>query len=155
HYFLPAMLKQGGGTIVHITSGAAWKQTPAKAGQGGWGLSYSMSKAAGHSIVPQLVAEYGDQGLRGFNVSPGAVRTERIIQDMAGFGFGDDFGEPPEVIGAVVHWLATSPEADVLSGKTIISQAFCHARNLLPEWTPKKKWHLITPEVDPSVFVDR
>ena len=66
-----------------------------------------MSKAAGHMIAPLLNVEYGDQGIRAFNVQPGAIRTERILQDMAEFGFGSDFGEPGEVIGEVIHWLAT------------------------------------------------
>jgi NAD(P)-dependent dehydrogenase (short-subunit alcohol dehydrogenase family) len=135
--FLPAMLKQGGGTIIYITSGAAYGRPPAKAGQGGYGLSYGMSKAAGHIIAPFLDVEYGDQGIRAFNVQPGAIRTERILQDMAEFGFGADFGEPAEVIGEVVYWLATSPEADAYKGKTIEGQEFCYQNKLLPEWTPK------------------
>lgn len=36
---LPAMLRQGGGAIIYITSGAAYDAPPAKAGQGGRGLS--------------------------------------------------------------------------------------------------------------------
>jgi NAD(P)-dependent dehydrogenase (short-subunit alcohol dehydrogenase family) len=135
--FLPAMLKQGGGTIVYITSGAAYTAPPAKAGKGGYGLSYAMSKAAGHTIAPLLAVEYGDQGIRAFNVQPGPIRTERILQDMAEFGFGADFGEPAEVIGEVVHWLATSPDADALSGQCIQAQEFCYQHKLLPEWTPK------------------
>jgi NAD(P)-dependent dehydrogenase (short-subunit alcohol dehydrogenase family) len=143
--FLPAMLAQGGGTIVYITSGAAYHAPPAPAGKGGYGLSYSMSKAAGHSIAGLLAVEYRDQGIRAFNVQPGAIRTERILQDMAEFGFGADFGEPPEVIGEVVHWLATSPEADALNGKCIEGQPFCFEHQLLPDWTPK------APPAGPSV----
>ena len=135
--FLPAMLQQGNGTIIYITSGAAYNPPPAPAGQGGWGLSYGMSKAAGHTIAPMLNVEFGSQGIRAFNVQPGAIRTERILQDMAEFGFGADFGEPAEVIGEVVHWLATSPEADSHKGKTIEGQEFCFQNNLLPSWTPK------------------
>ncbi len=135
--FLPAMLRQGGGTIIYITSGAAYHPPSAPAGKGGWGLSYGMSKAAGHSIAPLLNVEYGDQGIRAFNVQPGAIRTERILQDMAEFGFGSDFGEPAEVIGEVIHWLATSPDADRFKGKCIEGQEFCYQNNLLPSWTPK------------------
>jgi NAD(P)-dependent dehydrogenase (short-subunit alcohol dehydrogenase family) len=146
HFFLPAMIENGGGTVVYITSGAAWRTTPEKPGQGGWGLSYAMSKAAGHTIAPQLAVELGDRGIRAFNVEPGPIRTERIIQDMADFGFGADFGEPPEVIAAVIHWLATSPEAPALSGKTIDGQLFCHDRKLLPEWTPGPTWRHVPKE---------
>lgn len=135
--FLPAMLEQGAGTIIYITSGAAYHAPPARAGEGGWGLSYGMSKAAGHTIAPLLNVEYGDQGIRAFNVQPGAIRTERILQDMAQFGFGADFGEPAEVIGEVCFWLATSPEADAYKGMCIEGQEFCYQQKLLPEWTPK------------------
>lgn len=137
HYFLPPMLEKGGGTIIYITSTAGFAAPLGKPGQGGWGLSYSMSKAAGHSIARHLAVEYGDRGIRAFNLQPGAIRTERILQDMAEFGFGADFGEPPEVIGEVVHWLATSAEADQYAGQCIEGQTFCRNHNLLPGWTPK------------------
>ena len=137
HYLLPAMLERGGGTVIYITSTAGYAPPMSKAGQGGWGLSYSMSKAAGHAIAPQLAVEYGDRGIRAFNVQPGAIRTERILQDMAEFGFGADFGEPAEVIGAVVHWLATSANAAQYSGRCIQGQEFCIKHGLLPGWTPK------------------
>jgi NAD(P)-dependent dehydrogenase (short-subunit alcohol dehydrogenase family) len=144
--FLPAMLNQGQGTIIYITSGAAYHAPPAAAGKGGWGLSYGMSKAAGHAMAGLLNVEYGDQGVRAFNVQPGAIRTERILQDMAEFGFGADFGEPGEVIGEVVHWLATSPEADAYKGKCIEGQEFCYQNNLLPSWTPR------TPLTGPTLY---
>lgn len=148
-YFLPGMLKQGGGTVVNITSAAAYMPPPAKAGSGGWGLSYGMSKAAGHMLAGFLNVEYADQGMRAFNIQPGPIRTERILQDMAEFGFGADFGEPPEVIAEVVYWLATSPDADALNGECIQGQEFCAERGLLSTWTPK------APLTSPSIFPHR
>jgi NAD(P)-dependent dehydrogenase (short-subunit alcohol dehydrogenase family) len=136
-YFLPAMIARGGGSFVYITSTAAYEAPRSKAGEGGWGLSYAMSKAAGHAIAGLLAVEYADKGIRSFNVQPGPIRTERILQDMAEFGFGADFGEPPEVIGEVVYWLATSSEADRLNGQCIQGQDLCRERNLLPGWAPK------------------
>jgi NAD(P)-dependent dehydrogenase (short-subunit alcohol dehydrogenase family) len=151
HYFLPPMLENGGGTIIYITSTAGFAPPLGKPGEGGWGLSYSMSKAAGHSIARHLAVEYGDRGIRAFNVQPGAIRTERILQDMAEFGFGEDFGEPGEVIGEVVHWLATSPEAAQYSGQCIEGQNFCRNHKLLPGWTPKPDTvpYLEGPDVHP------
>jgi len=136
--FLPAMIAQGGGTFVDITSNAAYAPPPAKAGAGGWGLSYAMSKAGFHMIAPFLALEYGDQGIRAFNLQPGPIATERIAQDMGVFGFGADFGEPPQVIAEVVLWLATSPEADAMNGQCIQGQEFCLERGLLPGWTPRE-----------------
>jgi NAD(P)-dependent dehydrogenase (short-subunit alcohol dehydrogenase family) len=136
HYFVPAMIAQGGGTIVYITSAAGYAPPPAKAGQGGWGLSYAMSKAAGHSIAGVLAVEYADKGIRSFNVQPGPVKTERLMQDMQAFGFNTDSWAPPEVIGEVVHWLASSSDADALNGQCIQGQELCVQFNLLPGWTP-------------------
>jgi len=139
HYFLPQMIAQGGGTVMYVTSSAAYNPPRVKAGQGGGiGLSYTMSKAAGHTIVPHLALEYGDRGILAYNIQPGMVGTERILQGaMAEFGFGSDFGEPPEVVGEVVHWFATSPEAAQYSGRCIEAQEFCVQRGLLPSWNPK------------------
>jgi NAD(P)-dependent dehydrogenase (short-subunit alcohol dehydrogenase family) len=145
---LPSMIKRGGGTIIYITSSAAYTPPPAKAGQGGWGLSYGMSKAAGHSLAPMLAVECGDQGIRAFNLQPGSIRTERIAQDMGAFGFDADDGlwQPPEVIGEVVHWLATSSEADQFNGQCVQAQELCWQRKMLPGWTPRM------PPTGPTVY---
>ena len=136
HYFLPRMLEQGHGTIVYITSTAGYEPPPMKVGEGGWGLSYAMSKAAGHSIAGLLAIEYGDRGIRSFNVQPGAIKTERLMQDMSAFGFDASDWSPPEVIGEVVHWLADSRDADALNGQCIQAQELCVELDLLPGWRP-------------------
>lgn len=137
HYLVPPMLKRGKGTVIYITSTAAYQPPTSKVGAGGWGLSYAMSKAAGHSLAGLLAVEYGDQGIRSFNLQPGPVKTERLLQDMAGFGFNADNWAPPEVIGEVVLWLATHPEADALNGQCIQGQEFCVEHNLVPGWKPQ------------------
>jgi NAD(P)-dependent dehydrogenase (short-subunit alcohol dehydrogenase family) len=139
HHFLPAMIAQGGGTVIYITSTAAYSAPPAKVGAGGWGLSYAMSKSAGHAIAGVLAVECAHMGIRSFNLQPGPVRTERLMQDMGAFGFDASSWAPPEVIGEVVHWLATSSEADALNGQCIQGQELCQERNLLPKWTPKAR----------------
>lgn len=132
-FFLPPMLAKGRGTICHITSAAGYGDPTAAAGDGGWGLGYPMSKAAAHRVAGVLAVEHGDQGLRVFNVQPGFINTERMAQDMGDFGF-ELIGAPPEVIGAVVAWLATSDDADEFNGTTVEAQFVCQERGLLPEW---------------------
>jgi NAD(P)-dependent dehydrogenase (short-subunit alcohol dehydrogenase family) len=136
-YFLPQMVAQGGGTIIYVTSNAAYTRPFAKADEGGWGLSYAMSKAAGHAIVGVLSREYADQGIRAFNLQPGATLTERIAQEMSAAGREALPWEPAEVAAEAAYWLATSPEADALNGRCVQGQELCQERNLLPGWTPK------------------
>lgn len=132
-YFLPAMISAGGGTIVNITSAAGYGDPTAPAGEGGWGLGYPMSKAAAHRIAGVLQVEHGHQGIRAYNVQPGFINTERMAQDMGAFGF-ELIGAPPDVIGAVIAWVATSPDAVPLAGQTIEAQFLCHEKGLLPDW---------------------
>jgi NAD(P)-dependent dehydrogenase (short-subunit alcohol dehydrogenase family) len=131
--FLPPMLERGSGRIVNISSGAGIHDPAKPAGAGGWGLGYGMSKAALHRIAGILALELGDRGIFAYNVQPGFIVTERMIQDMGAFGF-DASGAPPDVVGAVVAWLVTDPEAAQPNGRSIESQDVCRERGLLPGW---------------------
>tara|TARA_R110001606_G_scaffold216728_1_gene364617 strand:- start:5210 stop:5953 length:744 start_codon:yes stop_codon:yes gene_type:complete len=101
--FLPGMLDQGSGQVITITSNAAYEPPSAPVGEGGWGLAYSVGKAAGHSLVGALHAEFGGRGIDAYNVHPGFVATER--NQIAGTkAFEQEFGAPalPGSVGAVV-----------------------------------------------------
>jgi NAD(P)-dependent dehydrogenase (short-subunit alcohol dehydrogenase family) len=130
---LPAMVAAGGGAIVNITSASGYADPTKPAGEGGWGMGYGVSKGAFQRIAGFLAVELGDQGIRCFNVQPGLIATERIGQDMAKFGIAND-GAPPEVVGKVVRWLCTEPDAESFNGTNIEAQHFCHERGLLPGW---------------------
>lgn len=130
---LPSMIAAGGGTIVNITSASGYADPTEPAGQGGWGMGYGISKGAFHRIAGFLAVELADQGIRCFNVQPGLIATERIAQDMAKFGIENN-GAPVEVMGKVVRWLCTDPEADAFNGRNVEAQHFCHERGLLPGW---------------------
>ncbi|HVX21722.1 MAG TPA: SDR family oxidoreductase [Acidimicrobiales bacterium] len=132
---IPGMIERGWGMIVDITSAAGYADpTTAADGYGlGYGMGYGVSKGGFHRVAGFLDVELRDQGIYSFNVHPGLVRIERIAQLMADMGF-DDVGASPEVIAAVVGWLATSDEAPALSGTTIEAQYFCHQRGLMPGW---------------------
>jgi NAD(P)-dependent dehydrogenase (short-subunit alcohol dehydrogenase family) len=134
---LPAMIAQGGGTIINITSGSGYGDPLKPAGQGGWGMGYGTSKGAFHRVAGFLAVELADKGVRCHNVQPGLIATERIAQDMAKFGITNE-GAPMEVMGKVVRWLCTEPEAEQYNGRNIEAQYFCHEKKLLPGWDGPK-----------------
>ena len=58
----------------------------------------------------------GQGSIRSFNVRPGAIKTERIVQDMGRLQHrrDDDVWQPAEKVIAqrYVYWLATSSDAE-------------------------------------------
>jgi NAD(P)-dependent dehydrogenase (short-subunit alcohol dehydrogenase family) len=136
---LPGMLARGEGRIVNMTSAVAITDPPAPAGQGGWGVAYAMSKGAFHRMAAILALELGPQGICVFNVEPGYVLTERMEINQREHGFEGVYrGAPPSVPGAVVAWLASTPEALALNGRTITAQRFALEHGLHPDWRPPK-----------------
>jgi len=133
---LPQMIERRNGLIANVTSGVAWMEPKAPAGEGGWGLGYAISKGALHRVAGVLHAELFDAGIACVNVEPGYVATERIAQDMARFGFDAAGGAPPDAIGAAVAWLATGDRARQWSGKVFPAQDICAREELLPGFVP-------------------
>ena len=132
---LPGMLERGSGTFVTISSGAGTNFYPRNPpGQAGVGLGYRIGKAAGHTIVGSILAEYASSGIRAFNVEPGFVRTERNSLDAASSGFDISFAAPPEAVGAAVAWLVSSAEADELMWGDVNAQQLALDRGLVPDW---------------------
>ncbi len=132
---LPGMLRRGTGTVITMTSSAGFTDPPAPAGSGGWGMGYGVSKGALHRVLGVLAVEHDGEGVRFFNLQPGGVVTERILADMGPFGFDGSGWAPPELIGAVVVWLATSGEAADLPSIDVDAQALSRERNLYEDRT--------------------
>jgi NAD(P)-dependent dehydrogenase (short-subunit alcohol dehydrogenase family) len=137
--FLPGMLEQGSGVIVNISSGAGMHDPRHPAGEGGWGLGYGISKGALHRVAGILQLEVADTGIHVYNIQPGFVATERMAQDMGQFAFDASTGAPPDVVGAVVAWLATHPDAAEarvagIDGRVVDSQAVSRELGLVPGW---------------------
>ena len=74
---LPGMIAQSGGSIVHITSGAARYPQPT-------GLAYAAAKAALTAYSKGLAAEVGRHGIRVNTVAPGFVVSAATDDAMAG-----------------------------------------------------------------------
>jgi len=125
---IPAMLAQGGGSIVNTSSIAAWF--------GGLGCdAYAMSKAAIVSLTRQVAAAYSGRGVRCNVICPGIVRTEGTL------GASDDvaaaerrlaqragpLGRPgnTEEIARLAAFLL-SDDASLITGDTIYADGGYH-----------------------------
>jgi len=133
---LPGMIARGRGWFVTITSGAGYDFYPAGPRPG---LGYRIGKAAGHTLAGSILAEYGAQGIRAFNVNPGFLLTERNSLDVDEFGFDPAAAAPPDAVGAAVSWLVTAPEADALQRQNIDAQSLVLERGLFPDWRMTSK----------------
>jgi NAD(P)-dependent dehydrogenase (short-subunit alcohol dehydrogenase family) len=134
---LPAMLEAGRGTIIDLGSGSALVPPPAPAGEGGWSLVHCAAKAAFHQVAVVLDVEFRSRGIRAFTMEPGYTVTERHKALQQGDAFSRGFhGDPPEVAGAVIGWLAEDPAADRFLGRMVHAQAAAAKHDLVPGWEP-------------------
>ena len=132
---LPLMLEQGSGTVINLGSGSALMAPPAPVGEGGWSLVHCAAKAAFHQLAVILDVEFRAGGIRAFTLEPGHTITERRIALGKANEFSGHFhGDPPEVTGAVIGWLADEPGADALLGGMVHAQSVCKRQSLLPGW---------------------
>ena len=115
---LASMVERGNGTLLFMTSAAAYEAPFAMPGKGGWGSAYTVSKGGFHRLAIQLGYEYEIDGITTLNLQPGLVATERVkivrgpVENVASLGV------KPEVIGEVVAHIA-SHTSDYISGETI------------------------------------
>ncbi len=132
---LPSMLERGSGTIINLGSGSALVPPPAPAGEGGWSLVHCAAKAAFHQLAIVIDVEFRGRGIRAFTLEPGYTVTERSIALDAGREYAKHFpGDPPEVAGAVIGWLASDAGAERHLGQMVHAQAVCKRHGLLPGW---------------------
>jgi NAD(P)-dependent dehydrogenase (short-subunit alcohol dehydrogenase family) len=109
------MVSQGGGLVLDISS-AAGQHTPRyPVGQGGWALSYAVTKAGFHRVADMLALECGDGGVRAFNLNPGFVATERVLA-VENLRFVAEKGIDRDLVGRVVAWFATTGQQQFENG---------------------------------------
>ncbi|HVN85490.1 MAG TPA: SDR family oxidoreductase [Candidatus Binatia bacterium] len=121
---LPDMQSQGGGIIINITSTAGERETPAMIGEGGWGLGYSITKAAFNRMVAGLAKELRKHNIAVIGLMPGFVTTERTGVELKDLGFDVSKGLPVENPGRVCAMLATAADPMYFSGKDVYGPAF-------------------------------
>lgn len=123
---MPAMLEQGAGVVINITSAAGESDPPIAADRGGWGYAYGAGKAAVSRLSGILSRELGEQGIQAFTVNPGVITTETLKETIGDKGVLalSNQTAPPELPAAVFVWLATAATAKDYQFRTINAQSF-------------------------------
>lgn len=113
---MPAMIENGGGTILTVGSGAASNAYE------GWS-AYCASKAAALMLTKSTHAEASDKGIRAISLSPGTVATQMqrdikasSVNPVSELDWEDHV--PPEWPAKALLWMC-SPDADPWCGDEI------------------------------------
>lgn len=117
-YELPAMLKNGGGSIVNTSSNAGLRATLTQ-------VAYCAAKAGVIGLSRTTAAEYAAQGIRVNTICPGLIRTPAIIKfEDEGVDWSKTVnmpigraGEPAEIAEAAL-WLL-SPRSSYVTGQVL------------------------------------
>ncbi len=128
---LPIMKRQGGGIVINVTSSAGDRETPAPIGQGGWGLGYSVTKAAFNRSVPGLAKELRPHNVAVIGLMPGFVGTERMAVELGEFGFDASKALPVENPGRVCAMLATAEDPMFFTGRDVYGPTFFDEHRLV------------------------
>ena len=126
------MVGRRSGVIANVTSGAGYTTPFAAVGEGGWALTYGVSKAGLNRIAEQLVVEHASDGLRFCNLQPGAVATERVLAAGEKLAFVAKHGAPVDSVGEAIARILTSPHELFANGATIEVQDVAREWGILP-----------------------
>ena len=127
---LPIFKRQGHGIVINVTSKAGEVETPAPIGKGGWGLGYSVTKAAFNRMIPGLAKELRPYNIAVIGLMPGFVGTERMAIELGEFGFDASKALPTSNPGRVCAMLATATDPMFFSGKDIYGPDFFREHEL-------------------------
>ena len=119
-YQIEAMLAQGAGSIVNISSNASLRGQP-------YNTAYAAAKSGVNTLTMSAASEYGHKGIRINAVSPGVVRTpgvEKYMEEQPKIAEGlmraavmRRLGEPEEIAEAVCFLL--SDRASFITGQIL------------------------------------
>jgi NAD(P)-dependent dehydrogenase (short-subunit alcohol dehydrogenase family) len=115
---IPAMVTNGGGSIINMSSGAAFTGDLTR-------TAYGVSKAGVHALTMYAATSHGKRGVRVNTIVPGLIITDavraHIPQDMLGkLGHATltpELGAPADIANVVVF--LASDESSYITGQTI------------------------------------
>ncbi|MCP4908198.1 MAG: SDR family oxidoreductase [bacterium] len=133
---LPKMIERGAGVWISLVSGAAVLDPPHRASEGGWGFLYGSQKAALFRLAGVVNSEFGDRGIRAYNLQPGIVSTEVLRKSFVSDGpLEEVWGvAPPEIPAAVIEWLITQDLEGARLGRGVVAQKLCAELGLVEGW---------------------
>ena len=118
---VPAMRRQGGGSVVNFSSGTPFKGVP-------FLLHYVASKGAVNAMTKALAKELGGAGIRVNAVAPGFTLSDGVLANPHQLETLRDISlqarviqrdqHPADIVGAVVFF--ASGESDFVTGQTLV-----------------------------------
>ena len=120
-HFAPRMAERGGGKIINISSGTAYKGQPTQMAH------YITSKGAVIALTRALSRELGELGICVNTLAPGLILSDSILENQAHLDSASEsvlasralrrHGYPNDLVGALL-FLASS-DSDFMTGQTI------------------------------------
>jgi NAD(P)-dependent dehydrogenase (short-subunit alcohol dehydrogenase family) len=116
---VPEMARGGGGSIINMSSGAAFKGDRTR-------TAYGVSKAGVHALTMYVATSHGKRGIRVNTVVPGLILTgavrahldEKMLAGLERSTLTPYVGQPDDIADLVV-FLATN-ESRYITGQTIV-----------------------------------
>ena len=118
---VPAMRRQGGGSVVNFSSGTPFKGVP-------FLLHYVASKGAVNAMTKALAKELGGEGIRvnavapGFTLSDGVLANPHQLEKLREISLQARVIQrdqhPEDIVGAVVFF--ASQDSDFVTGQTLV-----------------------------------
>lgn len=128
-YAIPYMQKQGGGSIIFMSSASAYKLSPKQGG-------YASGKSANWQLAKQISLEYCREGIRANSVLPSATKTKMISERpaiaamVAARANSRKYNELKDVTDAVLF--LASDEARAVTGTQLIVD-FASSAGIMPD----------------------
>ncbi len=116
---IPEMIRNGGGSIINMSSGAAFKGDRTR-------TAYGVSKAGVHALTMYSATSHGKAGIRVNTVVPGLIitesvkahLTEKMLAGLSKVPLTPHLGEPSDIADLVL-FLATE-ESRYITGQMIV-----------------------------------
>lgn len=118
---IPVMVKQGGGSIVNISTIEAAQVRPKH-------LAYVVSKSGLNSLTRSIACDFGRQGIRCNTISPGSIKSDLfdayaarypgVEEKLIGLNYAGRLGTIEEVAAACTYLL--SDDTPFLNGHDLI-----------------------------------